>query len=70
MQFSTSLLQVIGNNVAVAGGGQEQFAVRLECDHNTDAANLNPIEGEKIALIFRELVELASENAEKGEIIS
>ena len=70
MRFSTSLLQVTGNNVTVAGSDQEQFAMRLECDHNTDAANLDPFEANKIDLIFGELVELASENAEKGEIIS
>lgn len=70
MRFSATLLQITGNKVAVAGAGNDQFAIRLECDHNTDAANREPFEQSKIGPIFQELVDLATENADKGEIIS
>lgn len=68
MRFSATLLQVTGDKVTISGAEQEQFAVRLECDHNTDAANQEPFESGKIGTIYQELTELVAENAEKGEI--
>lgn len=70
VRFSATVLQITGNQVAVAGADSDQFAVRLECDHNTDAANQEPFEPSKLGSIFEELVQLATENADKGEVIS
>jgi hypothetical protein len=70
MRLSTTLLQITGDKVAVSGADGDQFAIRLECDHNTDAGNREPFEPSKLGSIFEELVKLAAENADKGEIIS
>lgn len=46
---------------------ESRHALRLECDVNTDATNTQPFDFERRVHIFRELIELAAENAEKGE---
>jgi hypothetical protein len=71
MRFTTKVIQLTGDKLSVAGGaGGERFAVRLEFDHNTDAANDKAFDPAKVEPIFQELVDLAVENAEKGEIVS
>jgi hypothetical protein len=44
------------------------FAIRLEMDHNTEAGRIEPFDQSRLAPIYRELVTLALENAEKGEL--
>jgi len=43
--------------------------VRLEIDHSTDADRTNPFDRSQLVPIYRELVSLAAENAEKGEVL-
>lgn len=45
-----------------------QFAVRLELDINTAADFVGELDSEKLPHIFRELVELGKEIANKGDI--
>jgi hypothetical protein len=44
------------------------IAIRLEMDHNTEASRVAPFDRNQLAPIYRELVALALENAEKGEL--
>ena len=44
------------------------FAIRLELDHNTDAGWTAPFDQDRLVPIYTELVQLAFENAEKGEL--
>ena len=46
----------------------EKLAVRLEIDHNTDGRNATPFDRHLLLPIFEELVTLARENAEQGEL--
>lgn len=71
MRFTTALMQVTGDKLNVAAAvANELFAIRMECDHNTDAANLTPFPPNKIITIYQELAQLVAENAEKGEVTS
>jgi hypothetical protein len=45
------------------------IAIRLEFDHNTDAERIAPFDRHSLVPIYRELVALALENAEKGEVL-
>jgi hypothetical protein len=61
------LLQV--NEAAVEDmDGKQVEGVRLEMDHNTDAAKKDPFDPVNVVPIYSELVELARENAAKGEV--
>ncbi|WP_064033946.1 hypothetical protein [Methylosinus sp. R-45379] len=44
------------------------FVVRLELDHSTDAQRSEPFDRDSVPLIYRELVQLAFENAKEGEL--
>jgi hypothetical protein len=44
------------------------FVIRLELDHNTDAGWTDPFDQNRLVPIYNELVQLALENAEKGEL--
>jgi hypothetical protein len=44
------------------------FVIRLELDHNTDAKWTGPFDQNRLVPIYNELVQLAFENAEKGEL--
>jgi hypothetical protein len=52
----------------VVGSTPVTFVIRLELDHNTDAQWATPFDPRRLVPIYRELVELAYENAEKGEL--
>jgi len=67
IRATAGLLQITGENFNVASG-PEINAVRLEIDHNTDQANSKPFKSGQLVPIFTELVELAQQNAEKGEV--
>jgi hypothetical protein len=43
--------------------------IRLEFDHNTNADRVEPFDPAALVPIYEELVELALENAEKGEVL-
>ena len=67
IQVASVIVQMVGQAVSTSSGLPEKFAVRLEVDHNTSQENKTPIEPALLAPIYRELVDLASENAERGE---
>ena len=45
------------------------YVIRLEFDHSTDAERAAPFDRAQLVPIYEELVALASENAEKGEVL-
>ena len=45
------------------------YVIRLEFDHSTDVERTNPFDRAQLVPIYEELVALASENAEKGEVL-
>lgn len=70
MRIQMSFMQITGDKMSVAGSADnELFAVRLECDHNTDASNQAPFDPKLVLPIYNELLGLFVENAEKGEIL-
>ena len=68
LRVTANLLQLTGESFNVSSSGPELITVRLEIDHNTDQARSTPFETGQIIPIFKELVGLARENAEKGEL--
>jgi hypothetical protein len=60
------IVQITGEQLAVTPNS-ELYAVRLEIDNSTDQANTKPFEKAEIVPIFKELILMARENAEKGE---
>jgi hypothetical protein len=67
LQFVRKLMQLTGTNLEVAPG-DIAYAAQLEIDHNTQDLNLRPFEAAERIPIFEELVALAKENADRGEI--
>jgi hypothetical protein len=67
VRAAQSRLQVTGESFNVSPG-PELDAVRLEIDHNTDQANSKPFDKGQLVPIFQELMQLAQQNAEKGEV--
>jgi hypothetical protein len=61
-----NLMQLTGGQFAVSADSELQ-GVRLEIDNSTDHTNTRPFEKTEIVPIFRELLTMARENAEKGE---
>jgi hypothetical protein len=51
----------------ISPAGSLAYACRLELDINTDAAFPNVLPKERLASIFRELVELAKEITARGD---
>jgi hypothetical protein len=67
-----SAIQLVFASVEVAPSPSatattQRYAVRLELDHNTDAANTKPFDRAQILSLYEELMSAASENAVKGE---
>jgi len=52
----------------VVASPEEIYAVTLEMDHNTDDAHRTPFDRNRLLPIYSELVDLARENAAKGEV--
>jgi hypothetical protein len=69
IRVTQSRLQITGESFNVSPG-PELDAVRLEIDHNTDQAISAPFDKARLVPIFEELVELAQQNAERGEVSS
>ncbi len=67
IRASQSRLQITGESFNVSPG-PELNAVRLEIDHNTDQAISEPFDRARLVPIFQELVELARQNVERGEV--
>jgi hypothetical protein len=60
-------VQLGGGTPSVYSGAKKRDFVRLELDHNTDEARTEPFEPTQLVPIYKELVELAIEDAAKGE---
>ena len=67
-RFAKKSMQITGNQVAISEHAEELYAARLEMDMNTDQANISPFATSEADHIYNELIELAGENAAKGEI--
>ena len=67
IKLQNVLLQVGSGSPSISPGERKRDFVRLELDHNTDEARTEPFEPTQLVPIYRELVELAIENAAKGE---
>jgi hypothetical protein len=67
VRIAQNLIQVTGEQQMAIVPGRELNAVRLELDNNTDPANNVQFNKDEIVPIFSELLEMARENAEKGE---
>jgi hypothetical protein len=67
VRAAASRLQVTGESFNVSPG-PELNAARLEIDHNTDQANSKPFDKAQLVAIFEELLQLAQQNAERGEV--
>jgi hypothetical protein len=67
VQFVRKLVSVTGSPTSTNQPTQVLHAARLEMDHNTDPAHVDAFEKSLLVPIFKELVELVAENAEKGE---
>ncbi len=67
IRVAQSRLQITGESFNVSPGPALD-AVRLEIDHNTDQANAAPFDKGHLVPIFEELLELAQQNADRGEV--
>lgn len=67
IQIRSMLVQVGGGALTQAPTGPELHAVRLEIDHSTAVENTDPFKKDNYVAIYKELIALASENADKGE---
>jgi hypothetical protein len=67
MRIVLKLLQISQENVSGVEG-KHVDAMRLELDHNTDDGRKTPFDPAIVVPIYLELVELARENAAKGEV--
>ena len=72
-KWSVTQTGTIAINIGPSAGptlesGSPQSACRLELDINTSAESLTPIPQDKTQVLFKELIELGSEIADKGDI--
>ena len=66
--LARKLLSMTGSDLTVAQPQDLLHAVRLEVDHNTLADRTDPFDPPQTIAIYNELVDLAVENASKGEL--
>jgi hypothetical protein len=66
MRFNVAMLQLT-SGVIGSTPISELIAVRLEIDNNTDVERKKPFDCNELVSIYEELVEMACENATKGE---
>jgi hypothetical protein len=69
LQIQLQLMMQTGTKTMTTGTPATTYAVRLELDHSTDAERTEPFDRGRLVPIYKELVALASENAEKGEVL-
>jgi hypothetical protein len=71
MTFSRLMVQPMGAQVTIVSPSAESLvhATSLEIDHSTLQDHLGPFETQQLIPIFNELVALASENLEAGEVV-
>ena len=67
LQVQLQLMVTTGEQTFVKDTPATQV-IRLEIDHNTDAERTEPFDRPMLVPIYEELVALALENAEKGEV--
>jgi hypothetical protein len=68
VQQVQQLQVVMGDGNASASFNPLSFVTRLEMDHNTDQAHIAPFDETHLVPIYRELANLALQNAEQGEV--
>jgi hypothetical protein len=66
--LARKLLSMTGADLTVAQQQDLLHAVRLEVDHNTPGDRTDPFDPSQTIAIYKELVDLAVENASKGEL--
>ncbi len=69
MRIFRRFVQFSESDITKADEGEELIAVRLEIDNNTDGARKAPFDQAQVVPIYSELIELARENAAKGEVV-
>jgi hypothetical protein len=69
LQIQLQLMMQTGTKTMTTGTPATTYVVRLELDHSTDAERTEPFDRGRLVPIYEELVALASENAEKGEVL-
>ena len=68
IQIQLQLMLLTGTET-VMSGTPATHVVRLEFDHNTDAERTELFERHQLVPIYNELVALALDNAERGEVL-
>ena len=69
MRIFRRFVQFSESDITKADEGEELIAVPLEIDNNTDGARKAPFDQAQVVPIYSELIELARENAAKGEVV-
>jgi hypothetical protein len=67
-QISVQVLIPDGNSPATAFLEEPAHVLRLDLDHNTDGKRTQPFDANQLVPIYRELTNLALQNAEEGEV--
>jgi hypothetical protein len=69
MHIFRRLVQIVGTDVTTEDQAGKLTAVRLEIDNNTDDSRKAPFDQAQLVPIYSELLDLARENAAKGEVL-
>jgi hypothetical protein len=67
-QISVQVLIPDGNSPATSFVAEPVHVLRLDVDHNTDGKRTQPFDANQLVPIYRELTNLALQNAEIGEV--
>ncbi|WP_315704999.1 MULTISPECIES: hypothetical protein [unclassified Bradyrhizobium] len=68
VQIQVQMLVSDGNRPATYMN-EPAYALRLELDHNTDPKHIESFDAARLVPIYRELVNLALQNAQEGEVL-
>lgn len=68
LELRTQIMMIAPGSPVIEQSAAPIFVIRLELDHNTDEGWMNPFDRDSRDLIYEELVQMALENAEKGEL--
>jgi len=68
LRLVRKLVAMTGAEITAAKEEDVTYALRLELDHNTEDARVEPFDQTQIVPIYRELMELAVANATHGEL--
>lgn len=68
-QIAVQVLIPDGNSPATTFVEEPAHVLRLDIDHNTDGKRTQPFDANQLVPIYRELTNLALQNAEQGEVL-